>query len=204
VLVRPNPNLQPERVRHELEVRATVPDRALNGLEAGGDVAAYRADVSGMILWQPDFRFIWSPSNFDVRRSGWETSGHLSAPQIAADVRGSFSRSDVVYTGAVLTGQVVYRPQVTANVVASLTRWSTRAEWHTRYVGARRTVAGSSLNVLDPYWMSDVELSRELVHDRWQVDATVGVENVFDRSAAMLVDYPFPGRSWTIGVRTHR
>jgi vitamin B12 transporter len=204
VLVRPNPNLQPERVRDELEVRATVPDRPLAGLQAGGDAAVYRANVSGMILWQPDFRFIWSPSNFDVRRSGWEMSGHLAAPRFAADVRGSFSRSDVVYTGAVLTGQVVYRPQVTANAVASLTRWRTRAEWHTRYVGPRRTVPGSSLNVLDPYWMSDVELSRELLHGGWQVDATVGVENVFDRSAAMLVDYPFPGRSWTIGLRTRR
>ena len=204
VLARPNPTLQPERVRHELEVRATVRDRTLNGFDAGGDIAAYRANVSGMILWQPDFRFIWSPSNFNVRRSGWEVSGHLAAPLLGADVRGSVSRSDVTYIGPVLTGQVTYRPQITANAVAGLSRWSTRAEWHTRYVGARRTVPGSSLNVLDPYWMSDVGLSREVLHDRWQVDATVGVENVFDRSAAMLVDYPFPGRSWTIGVRTRR
>jgi hypothetical protein len=66
------PESAAERVRRELEVRAIVRDVSLGGLEGGAEAAAYRANIDGMILWQPNFQFIWSPSNFDVRRSGWE------------------------------------------------------------------------------------------------------------------------------------
>jgi outer membrane cobalamin receptor len=204
VLVQPNPNLKPERVHNEVEVRGTLRDIQFAGLNVGGEASVFRSDIDGMILWQPDFRFIWSPNNFDVRRSGWEMSGQATAPSLDADIRGSLSRSDVTYTGSVLTGQVAYRPNTTGNVAVGTTRWSTRAEWSSRYVGARRTVAGSDLNLLDPYWLSDIKLSRSIIGGTWPIDATVGVENVFDRSAAMLVDYPFPGRTWTVAFRIRR
>jgi hypothetical protein len=45
-------------------------DVSIGGLDGGAEAAAYRANIDGMILWQPNFQFIWSPSNFDVRRSG--------------------------------------------------------------------------------------------------------------------------------------
>jgi outer membrane cobalamin receptor len=167
-------------------------------------VAAYRANIDGMILWQPDFQFVWSPSNFDVRRSGWEASGRLSVPSVRADAHASISRSVVDYVGPVLSGQVVYRPAVTAEAAAGITRWNTRAEIDARYVGARRTVPGSALNVLDPYSLADIKVARAFVYGAWQLDATIGVDNVLDRHAAMLVDYPFPGRTWTISFRTRR
>jgi len=205
VLVRPNPDLRPERVRREIEVRAGLRDTRVGAFTVGGDAAAYRADIDGMILWLPNFQFIWSPANFDVQRNGWEASGRVAVPSLAADVHGSLSRSDVTYLGRALGGQVAYRPRTTANVAAAVARWSIRAEMNARYVGARRTVAGSDLNVLDPYWLSDVSVARPIASSSWQLDVTVGVENVFDRSASMLADYPFPGRTWTFGFRTrHR
>jgi outer membrane cobalamin receptor len=204
VLVRPNPSLRPERVRHELEVRAALRDTRVGVVDVGGELAAYRADVNGMILWLPDFRFIWSPSNFDVRRRGWEMSGRLMVPSVAADLHGSLSQSDVSYTGRVLGGQVAYRPRVSANVALGVVRRATRLEVATRYVGARRTVAGSNLNLLNPYSLTDVRLSRAFAVGPWQLDAVVGAENVFNRFAAMLADYPFPGRNWTIALRARR
>ncbi len=204
VLVRPNPDLRPERVRNEVEVRAALRDARVGAFDVGGELAAYRADIDGMILWQPDFRFIWSPANFDVRRSGWEASGRVALSSLGADVHASLSKSDVSYEGPVLSGQVGYRPHFTANVTAALTRWSTRAEVATRYVGERRTVAGSALNVLEPYSLADIKLSRRFGYGAWQLDATVGVNNMLDRHAAMLVDYPFPGRAWTVAFRTRR
>jgi vitamin B12 transporter len=204
VLVRANPNLQPERVRHEVELRAAVRDVRAGAVELNGEAAAYRADVSGMILWLPNFQFIWSPANFDVRRAGWELNGGLVARSIGADLRGSLSRSDVTYVGPVLSGQVAYRPSTTASVTAGLTRGDARFEVTTRYVGDRRTVAGSPLNVLEPYSLTDVKLAIPLARSAWAIDATLGLENLFDRPASMLVDYPFPGRTWTVAVRTRR
>jgi vitamin B12 transporter len=203
VLVRPNANLRPERVRHELELRAALRDVRFGFADVSGDVAAFRADIDGMILWLPDFRFVWSPSNFDVRRSGWETNGRVSIPSIGADVRASMNRADVSYTGPVLGGQVAYRPRSTANIAVGVSRWA-RIEVITRYIGARRTVPGSDLNLLDPYWLSDVMFARPFQAGAWQFDASVAVENIFDRSAAMLVDYPFPGRAWTLAIGAHR
>jgi vitamin B12 transporter len=204
VLVRPNPNLQPERVRRELEVRMAVRDTRVGIFDVGGDAAAFRANVDGMILWQPNFQFIWSPSNFDVRRTGWEMNGRVAASAIGVDMRGSISRSDVTYTGAVLSGQVAYRPRSTASVIAGVSRWTTRVELNARYVGSRRTVPGSGLNMLDPYWLTDISATRPIPWSTHHLDVTLGVDNLFNRSAAMLADYPFPGRTWTVALRARR
>lgn len=203
VLVRPNPSLQPERVRDELEVRGTVHDMRLGGFDIGGDAAAFRANVDGMVLWQPDFRFVWSPSNFDVTRHGWDASGRIGVPALGIETRGSVSVSAVEYAGPVLTGQVEYRPRTTANLSAAITQVGVRLEATTRYIGSRRTVIGSELNSLDAYSLADLRISRTFARRAWRFDAAVGVENLLDRSASMLVDYPFPGRTWSISLRTH-
>jgi vitamin B12 transporter len=202
VLVRPNPSLQPERVHDELEVRATVHDVRVGAFDVGGDAAAFRANVEGMILWQPDFRFVWSPSNFDVSRNGWDASARIAIPAIGVETHGSVSVTNVAYAGPVITGQVAYRPRITANATAAITQFGVRVEATTRYIGARRSVVGSELNSLDPYSLTDLRVSRAFAGRGWRVDAAIGVENLLDESASMLVDYPFPGRAWTVSLRT--
>ncbi|MEP7347987.1 MAG: TonB-dependent receptor plug domain-containing protein, partial [Gemmatimonadaceae bacterium] len=110
VLVRPNPALRPERTRGDLEVRLALLERPYGPILFMGNAAVYRADIDGMILWHPDFRYIWSPSNFDVHRSGWELNARGALPSAHLDVQGNVNRSDVSYAGPVLNGQVVYRP----------------------------------------------------------------------------------------------
>lgn len=204
VLVRANPSLTPERTRGELEARAAFRDAAAGPFRLGADVAAFRADVHGMVLWSPDFRFIWSPANVDVRRSGWAFASRASVPVSGIELHGSVDRADVTYIGAAQAGQVIYRPSTTAQAGASIARRFARVDVDARYVGTRRTVAGSDLNALDPYWLTDVRLAVPLVHSAWHIDATLGVDNVFDRPAAMLVDFPFGGRRWSLGLRTKR
>jgi len=204
VQVRPNPSLQPERTRHDVEGRLAIHERTLGGLRVAGDAAAYRSDVDGMILWMPDFRFVWSPSNFDVARSGWELGSRASLPAARLDVQASFARSDVTYRGPVLSGQVAYRPHNTSTVTAGFSPGPFRLETTTRYVGERPTVPGSNLNELDPYWRTDLKLSYGRRVQAWRLDATLGVDNALDQPAAMLVDYPFPSRAWSLLVRLQR
>ncbi|MDB4875971.1 MAG: btuB [Gemmatimonadetes bacterium] len=204
VLVRPNPNLQPERVRGEIEGRAVVHDTRVGPLDLSADATVYRANVDGMILWLPDFRFVWSPSNFDVHRMGWTMSGRAALPAAGVDLQGTLNRSNVTYAGSVLAGQVAYRPRTTASVVAGLTRAGARLDVTTRVVGERRTVPGAAINSLESYWLSDVKAAVPLVRRAWSLDGTFGVENVFDHAASMLVDYPFPGRTWTVAFRMRR
>jgi outer membrane receptor protein involved in Fe transport len=112
------------------------------------------------------------------------------------------SVADVEYVGPALTGQVAYRPRTTANATAAFTHFGVRVEATTRYIGARRSVTGSDLNALDPYSLTDLRLSRGFSSRGPEINASVGVENVLDRSASMLVDYPFPGRTWSFSLRT--
>ena len=205
VLVKANPSLAPERTRGETELRAAVRALGLGAATISGDAAVYRADVDGMILWSPDFRFIWSPLNVDVRRSGWQLAARFAVPAASGFSAGAnVDHSAVAYTGAGQTGQVIYRPRTTARISESIARRFARVDVETRYVGSRRTVAGTDLNDLDPYWLTDIRLAVPLVRAAWRLEGTLGVENVFDHPASMLVDYPFGGRRWTVGLRTTR
>jgi outer membrane receptor protein involved in Fe transport len=205
VLVKPNPHLRPERVRGEVEGALELRDAAVGALRVDAELAAYRADVDGMVLWFPDHRFQWSPRNYDVRRAGADLQARVRFPWAEAELRGTASRAAVEYTGAVLRGQVAFRPRHTASAAASVRLPGTiRAELQGRWVGERRSVAGDTLNLLEPYLMADLRLARPFAPGAWAGEATFAIENLADTRAAMLVDYPYPGRAWTLGVRLRR
>ena len=204
VQAKANPSLKPERTRHDLEARVTVRDFSAGAITIGGEAAAYHSDVDGMILWFPDFRFIWSPNNYNVQRRGFELSGKTTWPVAHIELQGSVNRSDVTYAGGVIGGQVAYRPRNSASISASFAPKFARIDVTHRYVGARRTVPGSSLNMLDPYWMTDAKVSSSLVQHAWIFTTSFAVENVFNRAAAMLVDYPFPSRALSLSLRVRR
>lgn len=201
VLVAPNPNLRPERVHDDIEARLALREVGSSVVRVSGDVAAYRADVTGMILWFPNFRFVWSPDNVDVTRRGVDATGEIAFPTLGAAIHGTITDVAVDYADPVLTGQVVYRPRVTASAGVTETRGRLHAELTTRYIGDRRTVQGSSLNSLGAYWITDVHATLRIVGGRFPLDALGGVDDVFDHRAALLIDYPYPGRTWTLGLR---
>jgi hypothetical protein len=204
VLVKPNPALRPERVRGEVEGAVELRDAAVGALRIDAELAAFRADVDGMVLWFPDHRFQWSPHNFDVRRAGADLSARVRFPWAGAELRGTASRAAVEYTGTVLHGQVAFRPRHTASAAASARLGGVRTELQARWVGARRSIAGDTINPLHAYLMADLRLARPFALGAWAGEAAFGIENLADRGAAMLVDYPYPGRAWTLGVRLRR
>lgn len=204
VRARPNPELRPERVRAEVEGAIALRNVPLGPLRLDAEAAAFRADVDGMIVWFPDFRFVWQPRNFDVRRSGWEASTAARFPLADAEIRANLNHTRVEYEDGALTGQVVYRPAWTASAEAGWALADIRMNLSARYVGERRTVPGSASNALTPFWLTDARLSRPFALGPWRAEATLGVENLLDRDAAMLVDYPYPGRAWSIGLRVRR
>jgi iron complex outermembrane receptor protein len=199
VLAQPNPGLAPERVRSEvgLELRQTVQGAGWTGVLG---VAAYQAHVDGMILWFPDFRFIWSPRNVDVRRSGLEASTELQAGALTF-LRGDVGWTRVEYANQALDGQVVYRPELTADLAASLALggfdWSARWRW----VGERRTSPGTELNSLPSYGRLDAAVAWPFRLDALGGSLELAVQNLLDEPAALLVDYPLPGRTLTLRIR---
>jgi len=201
VQVRANPSLRPERTRHDVEARIAAREFPRFGAVWHAEAAMFKADVDGMILWLPDFRFIWSPANYDAARRGWEMRGGVRVPRWHLDARAGIDESRVTYSGGILSGQVAYRPRRTAHVQLGSNVGAARAEFVLRHVGVRRVVAGSSLNALPPYRMADLRLSTEVRRAGWAMLPTLSIENLFSQQAAMLVDYPFPTRLWSLSLR---
>ncbi len=199
VLVRPNPSLEPERVRGEVE--AGIDARFAPGrTEVDLAVRGFRADVDDMILWSPDFRFVWSPANVDVTRRGWEALARLRLPALRTGFSGSVTRVAVEYRGPVPEGQVVYRPALTASAELTTIVAGFELDTSLRYVGDRRTVAGSSLNSLDPFAVVDFGAARALSLGSWAAVVRVSIDDLFDKQAEYLVDFPSAGRLWFVGV----
>lgn len=205
VLARANPELQPERVRPEIAFGVT------QTLELGPTTSTLRAtvfdaDIKGMILWFPDAQFVWSPSNFDVHRQGVEIgieAGGWPTRETHFSTHASWTR--VGYSGDVLSGQVVYRPTVQGRANGGVRIGRVDVSASGRYVGTRRTVPGSSLNQLDPYVVLGAGIATDLALGSLRFRPELAVRNVLDTPAALLVDYPIPGRVWSTRVQVeHR
>jgi len=145
--------------------------------------------VAHMIIWAPDFRFIWSPRNFDVVRRGGELSVGWRA---RANLRASGSATYSAVTYDIPGGaQVLYRPRVTydASLVWSPGPWTADLRWHR--IG-RRFPNSAGTNPRPAFSLLDLGLERRL-------GAGLGlrgeVRDLTDRRAEFLAGYPTPGRS---------
>ena len=200
VLARPNPRLGAERVRGEWQAQITSSTLRAGGFTVAGSLSAFHADIDGMILWFPDFRFIWSPDNYDVRRRGGELGATVTFPVAGLALSGSVSDVAVEYRGSVLSGQVAYRPRRTASATLEGAALGLRGSVRYRYTGRRRTIPNSALNTLDPFSVVDLQVARPVTIGRARVELALGLDDVFDRAGTMLVDYPAPGRTWRFAL----
>jgi hypothetical protein len=182
--VKLNPDLRPERVRYEVEAGARH-DFGRGSMS----VRLYYGRVDDMILWAPDFRFIWSPRNFDVVRRGADVS---LAFRPAASLRfdGSAAYSAVTYD---ITGgaQVQYRPRVTGSVmlVWAPSAWTADARW--RVIGERYPNSAGT-NPRPAFSLLDVGLERRLAD---AIGLRLQLDDLTDSRAEFIAGYPTPGRT---------
>lgn len=184
--VRLNPDLRPERVRWEAEAGVR---REIDGgtLSAG----VFYGRVGDMVVWGPDFRFIWSPRNFDVVRRGGEISiGLRPAPGVRVDGTATYSAVTYDIPGG---AQVQYRPRVTyaGSLIWSPGAWSADLRWHRvgeRFPNSAGTNPRPAISILD------AGLERRL-GDALSVRAQVN--DLTDSRAEFIAGYPTPGRTLT-------
>lgn len=184
--LRLNPDLRPERVRWEAEIGA----RRDLGI---GTVAirAFYGRVADMVVWAPDFRFVWSPGNFDVRRRGGEVTVGLR-PRRDLRLDGTAALSAVTYDipgGA----QVEYRPRVTysASAIWSPSAWTADARW--RWIGQRYPNSAGT-NARPAFALLDIGLERRLADG---LGLRAEISDLADTRAEFIAGYPTPGRTFT-------
>lgn len=213
--VEPNPELRAERVPSEIEVGFQVggvlgeADGAGRPLGAPADrharrsrvhaslaLSLYRGDIRDMIVWAPDYRFIWSPRNVDVNRRGAEVRGELRALGDRLSLSGSYAYARVTYDrgGDDDAVQVIYRPRHTAaaTVAWQLQDWRLDAEAH--YTGKRYPVA-APVNALPGFWTVAAGVSRNWRMGAWRLITSVRADRLFDRKDSLIFGFPEPGRT---------
>jgi vitamin B12 transporter len=199
VAVQPNPDLRAERIPHDLSA----------GVSLAGDAGAgtgrlaltgYIADVKDMIIWSPDFRFVWSPRNFDVKRRGFDLEGSLELPGPRLSLRAAYSLMRVTYDRPGDDSvQVVYRPRHSASMGASWrpARWS--VDLDARFIGIRYPVP-APLNGLDPYVTVDLRLRRTFDAGNWHIVPTLAVDRLLNNDDSLIFGYPEPGRTLRLEI----
>ncbi len=201
VAVAPNPDLDAERVPNEWEL-------GLGGagshreLSFSGHAALFRGDVKGLIVWSPDFRFVWSPRNVDVKRSGAEAQATVRHRTTGLHLSGSYTLARVTYDREDPTPvQVIYRPRHTGSARAG---WEPQTGWEAsiggRYLGTRYPVA-APLNALPPFWNVDLRLRGRLALRDWLLEPSLQVDRILDAKDSFIFAFPEPGRTWTLQLR---
>jgi outer membrane receptor protein involved in Fe transport len=190
--VRVNPNLQPERVRWEVEVGARRAGR-VEGLEVELGLRGFAGRVDDMVLWgqSPGYRFAWMPQNFDVTRRGGEATMSIHPlEQFRMSASASLSRLTRPWDGA---PQLPYRPVYTVATSATWDAavWRLDARWH---LVSDRNRDYSGVNQMSSYALLGIGVE-VLPFSRFRLRADL--EDALDRQPAYIAGYPTSGRSLT-------
>jgi iron complex outermembrane receptor protein len=198
--VEPNPELTAERVPGEIEV-GVAGDVALGPVRADLSVGAFRGDVRGMIVWAPDYRFVWSPLNVDVRRSGVESRAVLSAWEGRARLRMYHSYTRIVYDRPPPDddAQVVYRPRHTASIDVGWQDDAWLLDVGARFTGVRYPVP-ARLNALPSFWTTTAALSRGWLVRGWTVTPALRADRLFGERESLIFGFPEPGRTLRVDI----
>jgi outer membrane cobalamin receptor len=203
VAVEPNPDLRAERVPGEIEIGGDVSGSA-GGIDFELGAEAYTGDLDDMIVWLPDFRFVWSPRNIDVHRSGGAVWGEISVPARGLRLSGQISRDRVTYDRPGSESvQVVYRPRHSASLSADWTSSWLSLHLAARYLGLRYPVA-APLNALAGFWSFELSASHRWQWSGWQIQPSLRLERLFDSKNTLIFAYPDPGRTASVEVRLRR
>lgn len=198
--IAPNPNLQPERVPSEIEIGASAAlEAARIPIQLGA--SAFRGDIDGMIAWAPDFRFVWSPRNHDVRRDGGE-AWLRAAPWPSLELNAWASRARVTYDwpGEADAAQVVYRPRHSGGGALDWRPGAWRASAEALFTGVRQATPGGA-NPLPGYWDLDAALAREWRVGTVALTTTLAVDRLLDNRHSFVHGYPEPGRRLRFELR---
>jgi outer membrane cobalamin receptor len=157
-----------------------------------------------MVVWAPDFRFVWSPRNRDVDRRGADLWLEAAATDLPIRARAHHGYARTTYTQRGLEGvQLAYRPRHLTQLGLEWRDQAHHAGVTVRRVGARNT-GPSTVNQLPGFWTLDLALGREWQLGSWQLAADARLERALDERTPFIHDFPDPGRRVRIEGRLHR
>jgi outer membrane cobalamin receptor len=203
--VAPNPDLRPERVPSEVEAGVDVSFDA-DPWRIDGSISGWVGDVRDMIVWSPDFRFVWSPRNVDVLRRGFSARVAATVPlgHGAAQVSGAWTLARATYDREGDRDlQLRYRPRHEGSFGLRWEDGRSAVSLEGRYLGSRLPVV-SDVNRLPGFWSFGAAAATAFRAGGWRVEPHLRVDRLLDARDSMIFAFPEPGRTVSIGVAVHR
>ena len=201
--VRPNPDLEPERVRIDAELGVTGSWR-LGSYELAAELAGWYRQTEDPIVWLASAAARWSPRNLDhLSSKGLESGlslstdpGSTSGWKIAAT--GTLDRSRLGFDTN--RNPMPYRP---ASVAAlGVHGWSTPLSGRVllRWTGPRTTTVAGTRS-LPGFTTLDLAAAWRLPLDSVPLQLEGRVDNLLGRYYELVELYPEPGRRFSITLR---
>ena len=181
-----NPDLRPERIRWEGEL-GVGQGFSLLGFDGSLRLSGFYGLIGDMILWTPDFRNIWSPGNFAVRRAGGDANLDLHAEDLS--ITGSAAFSSVTYDGAE-GDQVPYRPRFSSSLQGSWTPGPWRLSLGWNHLGTRFS-RNRGMNPLPAIDLFHLGAERRL--GRFSLGGEI--RDLTDSRPVYIAGFPTPGRT---------
>lgn len=206
-----NPDLQPEKgFTYDMGVEFAVKKKRWT---LKGNVTAYDSHIKDWILWTPNTKGFWEPSNVKkVHNYGLECSADgsfLLMKDLKVSLAGNFAWTPSKNVGEQVNDndasygkQLCYVPKTSANINARIQwrTWTLAYQWS--HYSERYTTTSNDVNYitgrLKPYYMTDVSLEKTF---RWSsVECAVkGVcNNLFSTEYVTVLSRPMPRRNYEI------
>ena len=204
--VRPNANLEPERITLDAELggSTSVSTGALR-VEASG--AAWLRHTEDPIVWLASSVAVWSPQNLgQLRSSGLEVELGVMAPRPRGvgwrvQVAGTLQRSRVGF------GQnrnpLPYEPSAAGRLTLETWWGPSGARLDVRYTGPRTTSVAATRSI-GGYTTFDVSASHSLKARHMRLGLIARIENVLDQRYELIELYPEAGRRFVLRLEARR
>jgi outer membrane cobalamin receptor len=187
-----NPELRAERA-DELELGVRWQRTAIS-VEA----AAFTGGIDDLIVWAPDYRFVWSPQNENVARRGAELSGRARRAHWQASA--SFTHARITYDRIAGDVQVAYRPRNTGrfSLEHQADRFDLRLE--SSYIG-QRTTAPTALNTLPGFWTTGAAIAARAQPHNIATTISLRADRLLNEKGTLIFGFPDPGRQFVLELR---
>ncbi len=151
-----------------------------------GRVRILGSEVSAQAVVQPHPRWV---VNVQAAYT-WQRAEDLSDPTDNTPPAGTYG------------GQIAYIPRHSASATANVTYRQWALNYAFIYVGERYHNSSNILaNYEQPWYTSDLSLSRRLDLGKVKLTAALEVNNLLNQQYDVVLNYPMPGRNWKITLK---
>lgn len=207
-----NPDLQPEKgFTYDGGLEMGIQQRRWT-LKA--NLTAFDSHISDWILWTPNSKGYWVPSNVKkVHNYGLEAMAQseiLLHKNWKLSLSGNFAYTPSINRGEPFNAsdasygkQLCYVPRVSCNLNGRLQwrTWTLAYQWV--HYGERYTTTSNEVNYitgkLRPFYMSDAWLEKQFhLHHHTSLSLKAVINNLFDTEYVTVLSHPMAGRNYEI------